>query len=176
MFPIHEYEFIGKSIDLTSFQEVTNGLLYNILIDYELGIGMIGYLQIQDEYSTEDSRSIHENFYAGSFFGLLYHTHTLGDPSEITVFEATFNHYYYKDSYGVIYVGKLRQDNYGIIGSSDEVEDEYFLENGYYKITENGIYYLSNDMNLMQYLGYEVFVTVQENVTTNNWEDYIPTN
>ncbi len=177
IYDTQEYELIGLEIDLTSFQFGNNLIVFGVFIPYENNISFYQYINIQDEYSIEDAMSLHENYYSdnvGDWTHPSIHFHTLGDPSEITGFEISGRYLYYKDSYGRIYVGAYNNETYGVNFSFYEtLMDEELAKEGYIKVTDTGIYYLSNDGHLYKTRGYSIRTLIEINVSKDEFESYI---
>ncbi len=172
-----DYEQIGYEIDLTSFQEGNNLITYGVFLLHEKGIAYIRCINIDSDitYDTYHNyiNNIHNSImWVNSSIGV-YHSHTLGDPSEIEAFILEGAFYYYEDSYGVAFAGRVSEQEYGVMFRADVIlTDESNAIAGYVRVTNSGIYYISNDMNLMFTNGITTTL-YQEDVNFEDWESYI---
>lgn len=168
------YDLIGYEIDLTSFQEGNNMVTFNVFLQYEEKISYVRYISYTDDYSVMKS---HENFKSepmgGNWIGMVGHTHTPGDPSWVEDFILYDNLYYYEDSYGEAYYGYLEyQGPWVQFRKSYHFTDETYVKEGYLKFTDDGLYYVDNDLNLIRIRG-PYKTTIKSNIDIANWESYI---
>ncbi|MBN2540755.1 MAG: hypothetical protein JXB08_04450 [Bacilli bacterium] len=173
-----DYELIGREIDLNSFQSGNNIITFDIFIPYEKNISYIRCISIDDDVAYDSSYiyndDIHNTPMITTFMGEIYHFHTLGDPSEILEFTLAGSFYYYEDSYGLSFAGKIRRDLYGAEFTRNlDLSLEEYAKDGYVRITESGIYYVSNDLDLVFNNGSNS-VIIQADITLMEWETYIP--
>jgi hypothetical protein len=178
IFNTTDYDLIGNEIDLNSFQEGKEVVTFNVFLPHEERISHVRWLYIEDDYSLETHASMYQNFHSepmgGNWLGMIGHVHVLGDPSWVEVFDLSDDFFYYKDSYGKTYAGYLHQDeNWINFKQSVDLTEERFASSGYYKLDDNGIYYVNNDMDLVYTLAFQT-VVIKENVNLENWEDHIP--
>ena len=174
IFHTTHYDLIGHEIDLTSFQEGNNIVTFNVFLPYEEKISYIRYISYTDDYSVMES---HENFHSepmgGNWIGMVGHTHTPGDPSWVEDFILYENLYYYEDSYGEAYYGYLEyQGGWVQFRKSYHFTDETYVKAGYLKFTDDGLYYVDNDLNLVKMRG-PYKTTITSNIDINDWESYI---
>lgn len=169
---------IGREIDLNSFQSGNNIFTFDIFIPYEKNISYIRCISIDDDVAYDScyiyKDDIHNTPMITTFIGEIYHFHNLGDPSEILEFTLSGSFYYYEDSYGLAFAGEIQRELYGaeFTGAVD-LSLEAYAKDGYVRIAESGIYYVSNDLDLVFDNGSNS-VIIQANITLTEWRIYIP--
>jgi energy-coupling factor transporter transmembrane protein EcfT len=176
IFNTQAYELIGNEIDLNSFQFGENLIVFAVFIKHETNISFYQYINIQDDYSIENSRSLYENYYSDFVSDWQFpaiHEHTLGDPSELVDFKIFGTYIYYQDSYDNLYVGTYNQENYGVrFNFYETLMDEQYAKDGYIKATSTGIYYLSNDLDIYKLVSLTYPMLIEENVSTDDFEAF----
>lgn len=188
-----EVELIGKTINLNSFQESDDNLLsFNIFLDYETKISTveliyINYEAIELEFDNIAVQIFNPMMKDDDEYISVNHFHTLNNPSWITDFILKDDFFFYQDSYGKSYIGTIEGDisysysNNGQVTSVSgflylnagvNLEDLVYANQGYLKITENGIYYINNDLDIVFYNGVNTTI-INEDVSLDSWLDYM---
>ncbi len=149
VFDTREYDLISYEIDLNSFQYTSEAFFFNIYLPFENEIGFIYYWNITEDYYIESPRM---NYYSNILMsgeGEFLHYHTEQDPSSIVSFKVVDDYFYLIDTYDRVYSGTFYQDEYGLDFISNEfLSDEPFALEGFIRISDEGIYYLDQDLNI----------------------------
>ena len=182
MYPVSSNELSGYEIDLTTFTVSDELVYYGVYLKYEDNISHYRYLYIPDDMTLEmyGNISFHNNRDAIWISGVQsgsVHLHTLGDPSNIELFDAREGRFVYIDTYGKIILGSYKKAEYDVTFSgSDLLTGQTNILLGYYDIVNGKLYYVSNELNLYRFdSNYAPSVPIRENVTLDNWQDFIPT-
>ncbi len=183
MYLVSATSLSGYEVDLSSFKVEGEIVYYGVYLKYETGISHYRYLVIPDniekeDYSSQTWRNNRDQIWIrGDVEGGSNHVHTLGDPSEITTFILNEKTFLYIDSYDIIRVGRYTRSNNDLrLDGKEFLTGEQYIIDGQYELIDGILYYLSNDLELRKFTNNFATSTVKEDVTLDNWRDFIPVN